>query len=561
MLDFLRNSTIKTKLITLILGVGLFSVICGAIYTGYAKKHLADAAIKGQIDNMSSLVSNYLDENESFVRAAVIGIAENGTISKALKENDRDLAITRLGYMIDSYKKNTGYRTVKIQVHTADLKSFVRTWAPEKYGDDISFRESLRKVKAEKKVGSFIEVGRDGLGIRGLAPIIRDDQYLGSVEIFVGTGNMSRKINKKNKMLYITLLNDEAMKTITIKHESTQVGDGFHVANDAWFDKDTIDWAKGLDYQGLLKDGYLITSKYFVTYKPVINFDGQTVGIHLIGEDISILNEKVNSLNGVAYTFIALIVALTIFMAFAISLFTINGVITPLKKAVSFAQSLAEGDFTVHLDVNKHDEVGLLARALKETKDKLAEMIRGVDKAAGYVSTESDTLGVSTGELAFVAEDVKTRSEEIKHGAERAGGGVSGLAAAMEEMTATISEIAQNTSGARNIAAQASNEAKNAQDIIHRLASASAKIGETSKIIGSIAEQTNLLALNATIEAARAGEAGKGFAVVANEVKELAKQTGTSVVEIDKIVKGLEIEAKESVSVVERICSTFRPAK
>lgn len=123
----------------------------------------------------------------------------------------------------------------------------------------------------------------------------------------------------------------------------------------------------------------------------------------------------------------------------------------------------------------------------------------------------------------------------------------------MEEMTATVMDVAQNTYEVREVAQQASAQATKAQEVITNLADSSAKIGEVSKLIGSVPEQTNLLALNATIEAARAGEAGKGSAVVANEVKELAKQTADSVTEIDAVVRGLQHGAQGAIEAMEQI--------
>src|SRR3979490_3394360 len=102
---------------------------------------------------------------------------------------------------------------------------------------------------------------------------------------------------------------------------------------------------------------------------------------------------------------------------------------------------------------------------------------------------------------------------------------VQGVAAAIEEMAATGSEISRQVSRAATISREAAEEGRRTNDTVAGLAAAAQKVGDVVKLIQDIAAQTNLLALNATIEAARAGDAGKGFAVVAGEVKSLANQT------------------------------------
>ena len=100
------------------------------------------------------------------------------------------------------------------------------------------------------------------------------------------------------------------------------------------------------------------------------------------------------------------------------------------------------------------------------------------------------------------------------------------VAAASEELAATIADVNRQVSRSADIATAAMNEAEKAGTTVQDLADTTNRIGDILTVINDIAEQTNLLALNATIEAARAGDAGKGFAVVANEVKALATQTG-----------------------------------
>ena len=131
------------------------------------------------------------------------------------------------------------------------------------------------------------------------------------------------------------------------------------------------------------------------------------------------------------------------------------------------------------------------------------------------------------------------------------------VAAATEELTASINSISEQVTRSAQIAARAADEARRTNSVVELLATGTQKIGEVVTLIQSIASQTNLLALNATIEAARAGEHGRGFAVVASEVKALANQTAKATEEISGQIQDIQTATGEAVGAIEAIGGTI----
>ena len=265
-----------------------------------------------------------------------------------------------------------------------------------------------------------------------------------------------------------------------------------------------------------------------------------------------------------------------------------RGISRPMIAMCKAMRELAGGNFDVVLPgLGRKDELGEMAAAVEEFKvqavakaerdaatqeaqnkassaARRAELIRFADEfesAVGSivanVSASAVQLESAAGTLTRTAESTQNLSSQVAGASEQSSSDMQSVAAATEELSASVDEIGRRVRESSDIAESAVRQAEQTDSRIGKLSRAAQEIGDVVKLITAIAEQTNLLALNATIEAARAGDAGRGFAVVASEVKSLASQTAKATDEISNHISGMQGATQESVAAIKEIGGTI----
>lgn len=178
--------------------------------------------------------------------------------------------------------------------------------------------------------------------------------------------------------------------------------------------------------------------------------------------------------------------------------------------------------------------------------DRMTAIGRAIEETASAVTQLTEVIGA----LGMSHMEVGFRSMSAGNDAEQASQNVATVAAATEELTASIGEIVREVMEAQAVAAEAVDVMVSAETTIRSMTDATNEIHQVLALINAITRQTHLLALNATIEAARAGEAGRGFAVVADEVKTLAGETAAATEQITTQIGRIVEVNEEAVSAI-----------
>ncbi len=195
---------------------------------------------------------------------------------------------------------------------------------------------------------------------------------------------------------------------------------------------------------------------------------------------------------------------------------------------------------------NDRRHAAKLADLAQIFEGSIAELSQDVAGTAGRMQDRAQGLSVQ-------AIEARTRSHQAGDESRAAAEHVTGVASALEELSASVGEIGRQVDRSTTMVSAAVKQTQTTGGTMRSLAEAASKIGDVVKLINGIASQTNLLALNATIEAARAGEAGKGFAVVAGEVKSLANETTRATEDIRQQVDNIRETATLAVEAIAEI--------
>ncbi|WP_462324987.1 methyl-accepting chemotaxis protein [Desulfoplanes sp.] len=416
---------------------------------------------------------------------------------------------------------------------------------------------------------------------RAAAPVYERDRVVGAVLLGYNLSSLPFVDGiKKDMDVECTVFDGDTRIATTIVDDS-----GKRVIGTALTNRDIADrvLARGTRYEG---ENSLFGAMFDTIYWPIRDLGGNIEGMLFIGKD------RISIENHMRYLIIFLAaVIFGISMLVAVLTLIVAGKLTkPVKTCTVFAKEIAQGNLDSVIDVHRNDDLGELADALQtmveklkilisdaktekeqaqQEKEKADQATRGALEAreaaerakAEGMSQAAGSIEDVVERLTSASEELAAQSEQVTQGTHLQSKRTQETATAVDQMNATVLEVAKNASHASGASEEARENAVRGQEVVVRavesinqvqqqvvgmkskldkLGTQADGIGQVMNVISDIADQTNLLALNAAIEAARAGEAGKGFAVVADEVRKLAEKTMQATKEVGLAVNSIQ---------------------
>lgn len=540
----LNSMSIKQKVVAGITFAVLAStIIMGVIAQKQSRRllehHLIEVELPSLLDDISSQIDREVSEmllaaeqitNNEFIKHSIDGTEIDATVQAML--------VKELNNVRQQYNLNDASVANRQTAYYWNQDGFLRQLNQQQDGWFFGFTQSGNATS----VSIFQEPNGDvkmftnfqllhGLTMAGLSKSMDDMVSLlnnfkieqsGFVFLTDATGNV--KIHRDSSATSSSLANLYGIESSKLLNKS-----GFNLIE--------------ADYQGL---------RVFVSSTYVPSMDWFVIGVVPVDEVFADLAAVAQQMMLTT----AIIATLFIFLGLLLA----NSITRPIRAIAARFSDLGkgDGDLSQRIEIKSNDEIGQLSEGFNGFIEKIHQSMKEVAATSHALQSAADS--VSTRAHSTYDNSQLQRDQTIQ------------VVTAINQMGATISEIASNASTAAETAALASdntqmgqsvvikakdvitrlaNDIENTGQVVGHLASTTQEIGSILDVIRDISGQTNLLALNAAIEAARAGEQGRGFAVVADEVRKLASRTADSTDEIQKMINQLQSDAKDAVMAME----------
>lgn len=267
----------------------LFAVVIGStlFWIDKINRQIYTQDLQKKVDNSLKYSLELISDEKKRATQIAVLLSKNEKIISGYINNDRKTIFDELQLVLESIKFQNSDETVDIQMHSSDLKSYVKSWNFDDFGTELkSFRKGILKLKETREPIVSIELGRR-LNIKAIAPITKNQDFLGSVEVIFGFENIEKKMQEQ-KINFIVLLEKQYLKLAVDTKKFDSIDNYAQITQSC-----KNQCLKELKNNILKIDNlYIKTDEFVFGFIPLYDISGQKLGFIGVSFEVDVLGES-----------------------------------------------------------------------------------------------------------------------------------------------------------------------------------------------------------------------------------------------------------------------------
>lgn len=262
-------------------GLFLFAFL-GIFIFGYfvndSLRYKQESLLQKHLDSHLKDLFAKIQERRNIALSAALILSHDKEIKGCLKDMDPKKCIDYLKQTFNAFEKIPFLEDIKVHIHTKDFRSFIRIWDLEdsKFDSLFSFRESLQDVKTSQDIISGVEIGRFSLLIRGIAPIVEDKEYLGSIEVISNFDAITKFYKEKNIDFYVLMDRKYEKIASKVEYQQRQKIGKYLLVNS------TNTSSKLLQDLEFSESGFVKKENFYILHTPIYNLSKENIGFYIL---------------------------------------------------------------------------------------------------------------------------------------------------------------------------------------------------------------------------------------------------------------------------------------
>jgi len=417
------NSSLKTKVLISASTIGLVaaSLLAVVIY------NTSIVPIqKEEKERVITEMTDYINAQINLkIQAGILGsssLSIQNQIIEALEVEEREEVLPMLSGIRDQFKNQTNYKNIQTQLITADGRSMVKSWNLDSYGQNLSSNPLIKNAIAQKQASGSLAIGARGVSVIAISPVISDGELMGMISMIQGLASVRKAFTKEKNGQWVLLVDRDYIKNrygdMPVIEKNTVFTDKYIVANDKWFPKEVVAFAKTA-FQPIddkANHVYSHDDKVLIDI-PAFDEENKVFGRHLFIIDKTVYDAPIDAAVFSAKISLAGIVIAILLLTFGLVIIVGRVVINPLQEVQkNTTEILSTGDFSIRNRVTSNDEVGQTSTAINQLLEQISNALNEANQTVHAISQgdfSTHINGQYQGDLEKLKQGINASTETI----------------------------------------------------------------------------------------------------------------------------------------------------